>query len=40
VKRLLTFALLAAAVATSLAAAELTESVQLCLPPAMLQALS
>jgi hypothetical protein len=32
--------LLAAAVATSFAAAQLTENVQLCLPPAMLQALS
>jgi hypothetical protein len=40
VKRLLTFALLAVAVATSLAAAELTEGTRICLPPAMLQALS
>jgi hypothetical protein len=40
VKRLLTFALLVAAVATSLAAAELAENTRLCLPPAMLQAVS
>jgi hypothetical protein len=40
VKRLLTFALLAVAVVTALAAAEVTETTRLCLPPAMLQAVS
>jgi hypothetical protein len=39
-KRLLTFVLLAVAVVTPFAAAELTADAQVCLPPAVSQALS
>jgi len=39
-KRLLTFLLLAAAAGTPFAAAELTAKADLCIPPAVIQALS